>query len=392
MSCIIHFLPAKSGDCFVIEFDNKDCILIDCGYVSTYTDELKPLLLKLRAKGCRLVLLLVTHIDQDHISGAIRLLEENGKQDTPQIIKIENIWFNGFFNTVFPRSEFEKRKVACLSPQMTYQQKCALSDLLMQTLGEDGPISVDQCKCFETLCAKNGYVLNRQFSKLAVQQTCKNREEMLENGIQLGDICIYVLSPGKEQLDQLAHILNRRLIQQFGRDYQLTTDANFGTFFELLMGLHASSTASISIEPISATKSGIKDWLNTSSCAKMSPENQSSIAIEIEYKGLRMLFLGDAESENFKNFLAEHYHLIKLSHHGSLQPNLALLEKSKGDILLISTDGKKRHPEDELLARAILSGNQALYFNYDIARKDDLLAQQKEFGFSAHFLEREIVL
>ena len=65
---------------------------------------------------------------------------------------------------------------------------------------------------------------------------------------------------------------------------------------------------------------------------------------------------------------------------------------SKGDILLISTDGKKRHPEDELLARAILSGNQALYFNYDIARKDDLLAQQKEFGFSAHFLEREIVL
>ena len=58
MSCIIHFLPAKSGDCFVIEFDNKDCILIDCGYVSTYTDELKPLLLKLRAKGCRFARLL----------------------------------------------------------------------------------------------------------------------------------------------------------------------------------------------------------------------------------------------------------------------------------------------------------------------------------------------
>lgn len=218
MPCIIHFLPAKSGDCFVIEFDNKDCILIDCGYASTYKDELKPLLLKLHAKGCRLVLLIVTHIDQDHISGAIRLLEENGNQDTPQIIKIENIWFNGFFNTVFPRSEFEKRKVACLSSQMAYQQKCALSDLLMQTLGEEGPISVDQCKCFETLCAKNGYVLNRQFSKLTVQQTCKNREEMLGNGIQLGDIHIYVLSPGKEQLDQLVHILNGRLIQQFGRD------------------------------------------------------------------------------------------------------------------------------------------------------------------------------
>lgn len=392
MSCIIHFLPAKSGDCFVIEFDNKDCILIDGGYASTYKEELKPLLLQLRAKGCRIILLLVTHIDQDHISGAIRLLEENGSQSTPQIIAIENIWFNGFFNTILPRAEFEQRKVACLSSQMAYHQKCALSDLLMQTPDEDGPISVDQCKCFETLCAKNGYVLNRQFSKLTVQQTFKNREEMLENGIQFGDIHIYVLGPGKEQLDQLACILNRKLIQQFGRDYQLTTDESFGVFFELLVGLHARSDASS--EPISAVKGEIKSWLSTSSRAKMSPENQSSIAIEIEYKGIRLLFLGDAESENFKNLLADHYHLIKLSHHGTLRPNLALLEKSKGNILLISTDGvsKKHHPEDELLARAILNGNQNLYFNYNIARKGDLLAQQEEFGFSAHFQEWEIVL
>lgn len=91
MACIVHFLPAKAGDCFVLEFDNKDCMLIDCGYVSTYKKELKPLLLQLRAKGCRLILLLITHIDQDHISGAIQFLQENGKQGAPQIIAIENI-------------------------------------------------------------------------------------------------------------------------------------------------------------------------------------------------------------------------------------------------------------------------------------------------------------
>lgn len=390
MSCIIHFLPAKSGDCFVIEFDNKDCILIDCGYASTYRDELKPLLLQLHARGCRLLLLLITHIDQDHISGAIQLLEENRKRDKPQIIAIENIWFNGFFNTVFLRKEFEKRRVDCLSPQMVHRQKYALGDLLMQAPSEDGPISVNQCKCFETLCSKNGYFLNRQFPKHIAQQTCKTRKEMIENGIQFGDIHIYILGPGKEQLDQLASRLNRTFIQQFGKDYQLTTDENFGTFFELLMGLHARPT--ISIEPISATKNGIKDWLNTSSRAKMSIENQSSIAIEIEYKGRRLLFLGDAESDNFKDLLADHYDLIKLSHHGTLQPNLALLEKSRGEILLISTDGVKHHPEDELLSRSILGGNHILYFNYNIARKNDLLRQQEEYGFSAYFQKREIVL
>lgn len=390
MACIVHFLPAKAGDCFVLEFDNKDCMLIDCGYVSTYKKELKPLLLQLRAKGCRLILLLITHIDQDHISGAIQFLQENGKQGAPQIIAIENIWFNGFFNTVFSRPEFEKRRVARLSSQMVCRQKWAVNELLMQTPGEDGPISVSQCRCFETLCAKNGYVLNRQFPGQIVQQTCKTREDMRKSEIQFGNFHIHVLSPGKEQLDQLAQKLNRTLTQQFGPNYQLTEDDSFGVLFELLMGLHAG-VSGIS-EPICASKSRIKDWLGTSSRAKMSLENQSSIAVEIEYMGLQLLFLGDAETENFKCLLAPHYDLIKLSHHGTLQPNLALLENSIGDTLLISTDGVKRHPEDELLARAILAGSRALYFNYDIARKDDLFTQQAEYSFSAHFQEREILL
>lgn len=390
MACVIHFLPAKSGDCFVVEFDNKDCILIDCGYVSTYKNELKPLLLRLRAKGCRFILFLITHIDQDHISGAIQFLQENGPQDAPQIISIENIWFNGFFNTVFSRPEFEKRRAARLSSQIACRQKWAIGELLMQTPEEDGSISASQCRCFEALCAKNGYELNRQFPGEIVQQTCKTREEMRKNEIQFGDIHIRVLGPGKEQLDQLAQKLERTLIQQFGSNYQLTEDESFSVLFELLMGLH-TNTPGFS-EPICAAKSGIKEWLGTSSRAKMSLENQSSIVVEIEYKGFQLLFLGDAESKNFKSLLAPHYNLIKLSHHGTLQPNLALLENSKGDILLISTDGVKHHPEDELLAHAILSGSHTLYFNYDIARKDDLLAQQTEYGFSAYFQEREIVL
>lgn len=185
MACVTHFLPAKSGDCFVVEFDNKDCILIDCGYVSTYKKELKPLLLRLCAKGCRLILFLITHIDQDHISGAIQFLQENGQQDAPQIIAIENIWFNGFFNTIFSRPEFEKRKAVCLSPQMACRQKWAVSELLMQIPGEDGPISVSQCRCFETLCAEKGYVLNRQFPGQIVQQTYKTRDEMRKKRFNL---------------------------------------------------------------------------------------------------------------------------------------------------------------------------------------------------------------
>lgn len=68
--CIVHFLPAKAGDCILIELDYPSCILIDSGFRDTYEQHLKPLLLQLSSKGYHISLLIVTHIDRDHIEGA----------------------------------------------------------------------------------------------------------------------------------------------------------------------------------------------------------------------------------------------------------------------------------------------------------------------------------
>ena len=77
--CKIHFMKALSGDCFLIELEDKRCILVDCGYKSTYENELKPLLVKLREEGGRISLFVVTHMDEDHIGGAITFLEGKRK-------------------------------------------------------------------------------------------------------------------------------------------------------------------------------------------------------------------------------------------------------------------------------------------------------------------------
>jgi hypothetical protein len=380
MACIVHFLPAKAGDCLVLELDNKDCILIDCGYAATYELELKPLLLRLQEKGCQVILLLVTHIDQDHIEGAIRLLDENGDSDNPRIIPIENVWFNGFFNTLFQRPEFARRRVANLTAAALQQRDVMLKELLMQVEGENGYISAEHSKCFEELCMQNGYCLNRQFTGAVVQQAGVNREKILSAGVSIGDCLLYVLGPGKKQLDGLTHKLDVDMIRSFGHDYQL--DETFGKLFELLLEMHTEpSTAE---RKIAALGGRLESWL----------VNRASIVVEIEYKGLRMLFAGDADSSDWVDGLGPHYQLIKLSHHGTAKPNLALLEKSRGDILLISTNGGQEghHPEDELLARAILAGNRTLCFNYDINRKGQLLAMQKEYGYSVRFKEREIIL
>ena len=85
----IIILPALNGDCILVEFQPSHYILIDGGYVDTYENYLFPTLKELEAQGGKLDVVVVTHIDGDHISGIIRLLE-----DMP--IGIGEIWYNGY--------------------------------------------------------------------------------------------------------------------------------------------------------------------------------------------------------------------------------------------------------------------------------------------------------
>lgn len=89
--CIVHFLPAMAGDCILIELEHPDCILIDCGYKTTYNTELRPLLLRLSAEGYRISLMIISHIDRDHIEGAVHFLRENGDAEIPAIIPVDEI-------------------------------------------------------------------------------------------------------------------------------------------------------------------------------------------------------------------------------------------------------------------------------------------------------------
>ena len=101
----IQMLPAASGDCIYLEFPDSDFrMLIDGGYAKTYQKYLKKFLLKLAAEGKRLNLIVVTHIDDDHISGIRALLKENGDSRNPKIIEIDEIWFNSLNQCITSRN------------------------------------------------------------------------------------------------------------------------------------------------------------------------------------------------------------------------------------------------------------------------------------------------
>lgn len=378
-----------AGDCFVLEFINKECIIIDCGFKSTYTKYLRPLLIELRGKGCWVTLLLITHIDQDHIEGAIAFLEENGQANNPNIIPIDNIWFNGFFNTLLKRSEFTQR-IRILSEKQNQLKENILNDLLLQVHGNNQEISAKQSISFEELCIKNGYCLNAQFLDGTVRRMDGNRPLILTGSVQIGECKLVVLSPTEKELDKLADTLNLEMIRNFGVDYVISEDSKFMKLFELLMELETEKTNSE--EFISASNENLKNWLGTSSMASMNAVNRASIVVEIQYKDLRMLFTGDSDSSLWNEYLEEEYQVIKLSHHGTAYPNRALLNRSRADIILISTNGNrgKRHPEKETLAQAILAGNRVLYCNYDIPQRDILEKLQQRYGYQIFYSQRKI--
>ncbi|MFP3986027.1 hypothetical protein U9R90_00635 [Streptomyces sp. E11-3] len=86
----LRMLPAEDGDCLLLEYGDDDFIrriLFDGGRRGTY-ERIKPLLAELDG---RIDVLVVTHVDQDHILGVLALLED---RDRP--VEFGDVWFNGF--------------------------------------------------------------------------------------------------------------------------------------------------------------------------------------------------------------------------------------------------------------------------------------------------------
>lgn len=95
----IEMLPAKQGDALWIEYgtpDNTRRILIDGGPIGAYK-ALDEKLKQLPEGDKGVELLVISHVDTDHIEGIIRVLAAK-RADWPLMPK--DIWFNGWDHMV----------------------------------------------------------------------------------------------------------------------------------------------------------------------------------------------------------------------------------------------------------------------------------------------------
>jgi beta-lactamase superfamily II metal-dependent hydrolase len=79
----IRILQANNGDCFIFNVEELGlCFIVDCGYKITYNQHIKQ-------KINKADFLIATHYDQDHILGALPML-----QDTPEKFQLNKIYAN----------------------------------------------------------------------------------------------------------------------------------------------------------------------------------------------------------------------------------------------------------------------------------------------------------
>jgi hypothetical protein len=330
----IELLAAERGDCILIEYGQGSTaahrVLIDGGPVNSglYAGVRDRLLeVPTSPDGRRhFDLLIVTHVDSDHIEGVVQIL-----QDEELACAFDDVWFNGW------------KHIEPLEPGATVS-------LLGPTQGE----------FLGALLAKQGRRWNRRFKGGAV----------FTDGPQLpecelcGGMRLTLLSPTVNGLKWLAG------------EWDVAVKA---AGFE-------PGDAAAALEQLSSkwwarpAELGDEDRIRAS--ADRSPANASSIAFLAEYGGRSLLMTGDAHDDVLVAALrklrtqrdlegALPVDAFKLSHHGGEHNTTPqLLDELAADHYLVSTNGNRFDHPDALTVRAVIdnhqgSGRPVFCFNYE---------------------------
>lgn len=346
MGITVEMLPAFEGDALwiTIEDDGVLNVLIDGG--RSKTGELLAARIKTRAP-VHIDLLVVTHVDRDHVEGVIKLLE----LCSPEELTISDVWFNGYRHLD--------------------------GSLPLSGLREQGAVMGNR---LEELISVRQVPWNHSFEGHAAM--CS---EVLFPEHMLGkNTKITLLGPTAKELGAMLPVWERECARAGLRQDVMTSDAG-----ESL------------VEQAARTNFDFQELIGVPFVDDIAPANRSSIVLLIEYRETRVLLAGDASAETLVASLGAlrarrgpfAIDAFKVPHHGSAHNlSAALLEAVGCTNYLLSTNGAYfSHPSDEALARIVHHHASqalplpALYFNYRSARTEPWCEEtrQGQLGYIA---------
>jgi hypothetical protein len=359
---------ARKGDCLLLHFGDKQnprLALIDAGPANVYQPQLLPRLQTLRtarglppSQGLPIDLLMVSHVDDDHIHGVLELtaaLGEAQDQHQPLPFRVMRLWHNSF-DEILGKDPKELRAsitagfgAAAVDGQVPDRPDIDLD--LLKILA-----SVGQGHQLRTDAKKLALKLNGDFGgKLAMATGDKQAVKSVDG------LTITVLGPMKAELQAL----------QKDHDAWLAALIKAGK------------------SPTSALAAYSDD----------SVANLSSIVVLVEHGGKRMLLTGDARGDKVLEGLKKAglagsdgkitVDILKCPHHGSdrnVDPDF--FQKIKARHYVFSGNGEHGNPERTTLQMLLDARGQDefdVHFTYplpeiDAGRKADRLKSKKKWS------------
>jgi beta-lactamase superfamily II metal-dependent hydrolase len=349
----IEALPAEYGDSIWIEYGSRtqpQRILIDCGTKEVYKKTLRQRIQTLAPSDRHFEVFIVSHIDVDHIGGAIDFIAESKTLG----VTFSDIWFNGYkqlqeMNTFLGALQAEELTALLEDPEMELPW-------------------------------------NKHFSSSAV--VVKDTGELPRIELN-GGMTLTVLSPTPKQLTDLIPeweetCKSAGIIPGSGKISAKSTRKKSPT----MLG-----------DPL------VEVLAKTRFTPDKAKPNGTSIAVLAEYEDKRMLLAADAFAPVLISSLARipkpkplEIDVFKMAHHGSQKnTNNDLIQSVKCKNWIISTNGKKfEHPDQVAIARVIKYGekNQTLLFNYRTGFNDmwDNELLKAKYDYATHYPSSGLVL
>ncbi|TPK87361.1 hypothetical protein [Mesorhizobium sp. B2-4-17] len=326
----IHMLPAEDGDCFLVETGTAPHrILIDGGRNATATAYLATLLCELpRRPGPLIDLMVLTHVDADHIEGLLTMIPKMSKLD------VGEIWFNGLQHVRIADGQKPPSKTVAVDARM----RPAVPVLSIRQ-GQDLTGAVEALGWCWNGSLPGGVAMVEPGGPLpAIPLSSGGR--------------ITLLGPPRAKLGA------------FAREWEFWF-AKLGQRTPALGGGGQTAPTLTSLAAFAKSR-------DTPDTAK---PNGTSITFVVEHGGKRALFCADAHPDDLASSVAHYdgegrvyFDAIKVAHHGSAANNTsALIDRLASPLWLISSNGSRHgHPDPEAIARIVLAPcpDKQIVFNY----------------------------
>jgi ribonuclease BN (tRNA processing enzyme) len=358
-------VQAQFGDCLLLQSsdgDKSNLMLVDGGTSQTYEKDLKPIVSELSSKRKKLDLVILSHIDNDHVLGLLDLFEDikKNREAKVEVIRIGGLWHNSFIDITNKKTD-----------NGTLIQQTFLSNEF-STIGLDTntihlPVisalkGIAEGRDLTKLAKSLQIPINPQFGGSLIVAGDKN------NSVKIGNMKFSILGPTQKNLDKLRKIWNDWLRK------------------------HLSPPSKVS--DLQALK--ILD---------ASVANLSSIMFMVQSQGKNILFTGDGLGEDVIDVLSErglldsegkyHVDVMKVPHHGSERnASREFFDRVTADAYVISANGRDDNPSLATLKWIIESKRKKnkivkIFLTNRTDKTDNILQKydQKKFQYRFTFLK-----